>query len=213
MCLVVVLLITGAAQLSKDHFRVQFMELVGHGFFQNRLTIWLEVGFKASYTLLWQPLRLRICIIMILGVYMTFLSTASKTIVLIVEDEYRVALAMSKIVRGLGYTTLIAKNIDAARAMIQKHQHDIHIVIADYGMRGPETGLDFLKWLESQLFQPVRILVSGLNLDPEALEIYEHCHYFLEKPFNLQKLQDVLSFHQPHDQLTSSTGSLLGPTS
>ena len=133
--------------------------------------------------------------------------------VLIVEDEYRVALAMAKIVRGLGYTTLIAKNIDAAKATIQKHQHEVSIVIADYGMRGPETGLDFLAWLEQQDVQPVRILVSGMNLDPDALGIYDHCHYFLEKPFNLQKLQDVLSFHQPHDQLTPSAGSLLGPTS
>lgn len=151
--------------------------------------------------------------ILILGVYMTFSSTASKTIVLIVEDEYRVALAMAKIVRGLGYMTLIAKNIDAAKVMIQKHQHDIHIVIADYGMRGPETGLDFLKWFKTQLFQPIRILVSGMKLDTEALDIYEHCHYFLEKPFNLQKLQDVLQFHQPQEHMTPSMESLLEPTS
>ena len=113
--------------------------------------------------------------------------------VLVLEDELRVALALSRLLTMSGFRVCVARDADQARSLIQGHERAFGIIIADYGMRGGEDGLSFLRWASERTPQTRRILISGLDLIELQDQIQDICHIFLTKPFDRARLQEALA--------------------
>lgn len=76
---------------------------------------------------------------------------------------------------------------------IFERQEEIMAIVADYGLDGEETGLDFLGWAKVHHPSARRILISGLNAGSLHGNIGEICDTFLPKPFDLDQLEEALA--------------------
>lgn len=112
--------------------------------------------------------------------------------ILLLEDEMRVALVLSRMLNALGFQVKIAKDALQARSIIETQYPHFCLIISDYGMRGGEDGLSFLSWAKTQYPQTHRILISGLPLTELRDHIDKACHAFIAKPFDGDKLKEVL---------------------
>ena len=112
--------------------------------------------------------------------------------ILLLEDEMRVALVLSRMLNVLGFQVKIAKDALQARAIIEKQYPHFRLIISDYGMRGGEDGLSFLSWAKLQYPHTHRVLISGLPLTELRESIDKVCHAFIAKPFDGDKLKEVL---------------------
>jgi CheY-like chemotaxis protein len=112
--------------------------------------------------------------------------------ILLLEDEMRVALVLSRMLNTLGFQVKIAKDALQARTIIERQYPHFCLIIADYGMRGGEDGLSFLSWAKVQYPQTHRVLISGLPLSELRETIDKTCDAFLTKPFDGDKLKEVL---------------------
>lgn len=112
--------------------------------------------------------------------------------ILLLEDEMRVAIALSRMLNTLGFQVKIAKDALQARTIIERQYPHFCLIIADYGMRGGEDGLSFLSWAKVQYPHTHRVLISGLPLTELRDTIEKTCNAFLAKPFDGDKLKEVL---------------------
>lgn len=117
----------------------------------------------------------------------------AKSLILILEDEYRVAVAIARMLRRATYRTIIARSVEEAKKLYMVHCHELDIVLADYGMRGEETGLDYLSWVKSQDCNIRRILISGFELHHFHHKMDSCCHAVLQKPFDMKQLELYLN--------------------
>lgn len=112
--------------------------------------------------------------------------------VLLVEDEDLVADVGEKLLRKLGYNTLIARSGIEAIDIFEKNKEGIDIVILDMIMPGMSGGdvFDRLKIIDPG----VKVLLSsGYSLDSQASEILARgCRGFINKPYSLNSLSQKI---------------------
>ena len=110
---------------------------------------------------------------------------------LLLEDEPRVACALSHLITMIGPSIVQTSSVELAQAAFQDDQ-SIRWVLADYGMNGELTGLDFLAWAKEERSEVKRILISGLDIHDIHDEIEAICDDFIPKPFGVEELRAVL---------------------
>ena len=112
--------------------------------------------------------------------------------VLLVEDEDMVAEVGEKLLRKLGYGTLVARSGKEAVDIYEKNKEGIDIVILDMIMPGMGGGdvFDRLKEIDPG----VKVLLSsGYSMNGQASEILARgCLGFINKPFNLKELSQKI---------------------
>lgn len=112
--------------------------------------------------------------------------------ILFVEDEEIVADVLDKLLKVLGYNTLIAGNGKEAIDIYEKNKEGIDLVILDIVMPGMGGGevFDRLKIINPG----VKVLLSsGYSLDGQASEILARgCSGFINKPYNLKELSQKI---------------------
>jgi DNA-binding NtrC family response regulator len=110
-------------------------------------------------------------------------------VVLVLEDVEALARALARALEGGGHVALLARTADEARAVLAASE--VHVVLADYGLPGGETGLDVLRFCRDRRPDVGRILMSGV-IDP--CEVSGAGWFsFLAKPFDVPELLDMIA--------------------
>jgi two-component system cell cycle sensor histidine kinase/response regulator CckA len=112
--------------------------------------------------------------------------------VLIVDDEEIVVGVGKQMLQKLGYSVLIARSGQEAVDVYKNSPDDVDLVLLDMIMPGMEAGdtYDRLKSINSAIKV---LLSSGYALDQKAGAIIDRgCNGFIQKPFNMQILEDKI---------------------
>ncbi len=116
--------------------------------------------------------------------------------ILVVDDEQMVTNACVRMLKQLGYQTMLACSGPEALSVYQEHYQKIDLVLLDMLMPGMSGGdvYDRLKTINPA----VKVLLSsGFSLNNQAQNIlYKGCNGFIQKPYDLNqisaKLREIL---------------------
>ena len=106
-------------------------------------------------------------------------------VILVVEDEVLVRLAVAQHLRRAGYEVMEARNADEALRLLEKA--DVDAVFSDIAVPGSIDGLQLADWLGKYRPEVGIVLTSG-KLHPDGR--YRH---FLGKPYRLADLDLCLA--------------------
>jgi two-component system cell cycle sensor histidine kinase/response regulator CckA len=113
--------------------------------------------------------------------------------VLIVEDDPGIRDLSAKILRRCGYTVLAAEGGDEARAICERHEGVIHVLLSDVmmpGMNGPMVA----KMLRSMRPGLKVVFMSGYaSADVARVGVLQDEAPFLQKPFTPERLANTIS--------------------
>ena len=112
--------------------------------------------------------------------------------VLLVDDEEIVVGVGKQMLEKLGYSVLIARSGQEAVDVYKNRPDDVDLVLLDMIMPGMEAGDTYDK-LKS-INPAIKVLLSsGYGLDHKAGDIIDRgCNGFIQKPFNMQILEDKI---------------------
>ena len=110
---------------------------------------------------------------------------AAAPVILVVEDEVLVRLAVTQHLRQAGYEVLEARNADEALRLLAKA--DVDAVFSDIATPGSMDGLQLADWLREHRPEVGTVLTSG-KLHPDG-----RYRYFLGKPYRLADLDLCLA--------------------
>jgi DNA-binding response OmpR family regulator len=113
---------------------------------------------------------------------------------LVLEDDEVVARGVVRLAGVLGHRATCARNLDEAKSSFLAQPFDL--VLADFGLREGESGLDFLAWVKDAAPQVIRVLTSGAQtaIDANAQTLVQR---FLPKPFGRAELLLLLQSAVP----------------
>ncbi|KAA3619592.1 MAG: PAS domain S-box protein [Calditrichaeota bacterium] len=113
--------------------------------------------------------------------------------VLVIEDEAIVKNVISSMLRRLEYHVLTVKNGREAQEICQSLGDQINVILLDMGL--PDMPGEFLFPLLKENCPDSKIIIcSGYSIDGPAQNLLEKgADAFLQKPFNLAVLSDVLA--------------------
>jgi CheY-like chemotaxis protein len=110
--------------------------------------------------------------------------------VLIVEDEFLIALGASELLKEAGYDTVETSNADEAVAVLERRP-DIKVVFTDIRMPGTMDGLA-LAWCVRDRWPPVKIIVTSGHHTIRAGDLPEG-GVFIPKPYCDREVASALS--------------------
>src|ERR1700760_4744145 len=105
---------------------------------------------------------------------------AKRPTVLIVEDEFIIALGAAELLKDAGYDTVEASNADDAVRVLESGR-DIEAVFTDIRMPGSMDGLE-LAWCVRNRWPPVKIIVTSGHHTIRAGDLPEG-GVFIPKPY------------------------------
>ncbi len=125
--------------------------------------------------------------------------------ILVVDDEPFILTSLQDMLRELGYTVLVANGGLAALETFDTHHDAIDLVILDMimpDMGGAET-YDLIKAKRPE----VKVLLSsGYSMNQLAEDILSRgCNGFLQKPFNLTKLSQMVNSALKGDRIEGTS--------
>ena len=108
--------------------------------------------------------------------------------IFLVDDEEMIIEVNQKILKALGYKTMIARSGKKAIEIYKNNQEKINMVIMDMIIPGM-SGKDFYGNLK-KIDPEIKVLLSsGYSISGQAAEILEHgCNGFIQKPFKMREL-------------------------
>ena len=83
---------------------------------------------------------------------------ASRPTVLIVEDEFLIAISVATVFQKAGFETIEASNADEAIAILKKR--DVDLIFTDVRMPGSMDGLKLARYVRDR-WPPVKIMVTS----------------------------------------------------
>ena len=83
---------------------------------------------------------------------------ASRPTVLIVEDEFLIAISVATVFQKAGFETVEASNADEAIAILKKR--DVDLIFTDIRMPGSMDGLKLARYVRDR-WPPVKIMVTS----------------------------------------------------
>jgi len=125
-------------------------------------------------------------------VHVTPLRNGKETI-LVVDDESNIIEVTEELLQSLGYNVITALSGEEALDIFRKSHHEIDLVILDMVMPGISGGETFGHIKDIRNDAKV-LLSSGYSLKGDAKKIMANgCNGFIQKPYNLEKLSEVLN--------------------
>jgi CheY-like chemotaxis protein len=123
--------------------------------------------------------------------------------VLVVDDDEESRELLSEVLSGNGYSVQAVGDVTTALRELGRDEQ-YALVIAD--LRMPDgTGLELLRDLRRQKFEPALVLMSSFISDSERnLALQLGAQALLEKPFRLSEMLQVVA------ELTAASASLKG---
>ncbi|WP_247878323.1 PAS domain S-box protein [Azospirillum sp. TSO22-1] len=110
-------------------------------------------------------------------------------LILVIDDEPLVRLGLQAMLEGWGYRVLSAGSVEEAVRHIESGAWP-HAILADYRLRGGETGLDAIRAIHGRLNTAVPATVITGDTAPERLvEVREGGYALLHKPVAAHELR------------------------
>ena len=118
--------------------------------------------------------------------------------IMLVDDEGVILDITSRALKGLGYEVVIARDGREALSYYEKSGNNIDLVIIDLVM--PEMGAgECIKGLKKLNHSLPVILSTGYGLTGKAREIIDDGCRFIQKPYNIQELSEVIAMAMNRD--------------
>ena len=118
--------------------------------------------------------------------------TPTKDSVMLVEDDPAILKLTTRILESLGYHVFSAANGTEALATYQEHHASIGVVLTDVQM--PDiSGRELAIQLRNDSPELPIVFVSGYAQDQLAEDTDMERVFFVQKPFNKAKLQDIVN--------------------
>jgi DNA-binding NtrC family response regulator len=114
-------------------------------------------------------------------------------IVLVVEDEILIRLAIADHLRDAGLTVYEAANGTEAVDLITHHGRDIDAIFSDIMMPGAIDGLGLLTWVAQHDPDLPIILTSGVPPQDTTTDQLNDAGLFFLKPYNMDRVAAVLT--------------------
>jgi DNA-binding NtrC family response regulator len=119
--------------------------------------------------------------------------TARPNIVLVVEDEILIRLALADHLRDAGLTVYEAANVAEAIDLLTHHGSDIDAIFTDIMMPGPMDGLVLCEWAAQHCPGLPVIMTSGVQDQDAIVRDLERAGLFFLKPYNMDHVAAVLT--------------------
>jgi CheY-like chemotaxis protein len=103
-------------------------------------------------------------------------------VILIVEDEILIRVAVAEYLRRAGYRVVEAADAAEAIAVFSSGEL-IDVVLCDVDLPGTMDGLSLARWIKRRPSAPPVLLTSGRGLGLSA-----RTEFFIAKPYRLQEL-------------------------
>ena len=103
--------------------------------------------------------------------------------ILIVEDEFLISLAITEELEAHGCVVTSAYNADEAIAILESHS-DIEVVVTDIDMPGSMDGLRLAAAIRDR-WPPIKVIVTSGKITPRNLP---HQVAFLAKPYTVNDI-------------------------
>lgn len=120
-------------------------------------------------------------------------SAVRPNIVLVVEDEILIRLALADHLRDSGLTVYEAANGAEAIDLLTHHRHDIDAIFTDIMMPGPIDGLALHAWAAQHCPAVPVILTSGAPGESAIVRTLETAGLFFLKPYNMDHVAALLT--------------------
>ncbi|HWV15894.1 MAG TPA: sigma-54 dependent transcriptional regulator [Cellvibrio sp.] len=121
--------------------------------------------------------------------------TMNKPAILVIEDNREIRLSARFVLEDMGFKIVEAENPPQAMALLKQQRADVILLDMNFEMdttSGAE-GLSFLEWLQQQLWDiPVVAMTAWSNTELVVKAMQLGAGDFIEKPWNNQRLQQVL---------------------
>jgi DNA-binding NtrC family response regulator len=119
-------------------------------------------------------------------------AAARPSIVLVVEDEILIRLALADHLRDSGVTVYEAANGAEAVDLLTHHGGDIDAIFTDIMMPGPIDGLALYSWATEHCPGVPVILTSGVQHQDPIVCHLESAGLFFLKPYNMDRVAALL---------------------
>ena len=118
--------------------------------------------------------------------------TGHPSLILVIDDEPLVRTGLQAMLESWGYRVLTAGSIQDAVLLVESGKWP-DAILADYRLRGGETGLDAIKAVRERLDVPVPATVITGDTAPERLvEVQTGGHALLHKPVAADELRNAV---------------------
>ena len=111
------------------------------------------------------------------------------TVILIIEDEFLVRLAVAAYLRDSGYTVIEVSNASEALIVVASQTH-IDLVFSDIRIPGWMDGEVLANWLSIRRPEIPVILTSGVIAPP--LKYKTNAFRFIPKPYSLAHVENAI---------------------
>ena len=106
---------------------------------------------------------------------------------LVIEDDVRMAGLLSRGLRQEGWAVDVAQDAVDARHAVSSTPYDV--VVCDVGLPGPESGLDWCRWLRAEgMWTPVLMLTARTDVSDRIAGLDCGADDYLGKPFAFGEL-------------------------
>ena len=118
----------------------------------------------------------------------------SGVVVALIEDEAKVLTGTQMTLEDWGCRVIGAETIDAALAKIAENEQRPDVIIADFHLRGEETGIMAIERIRRFVGKPIPALIITGDTDSGRLrEAAENGHTLVHKPVRSDQLQRLIA--------------------
>jgi DNA-binding NtrC family response regulator len=113
----------------------------------------------------------------------------SLKVVLTVEDEFLISLALGDMLEAAGYEVIATSNADEAITVLESRP-DVRLIITDVDMPGSMDGLKLAAAVRDR-WPPVKIIVTSGKQRPTESSMPDGS-FFMPKPYTTTQLSDAV---------------------
>lgn len=118
---------------------------------------------------------------------------AHSYVVLVVEDEVLIRMAIADHLRDTGLKVYEAGNALEAVDLLSHYGHEIDVVFSDIMMPGTMSGLGLVDWVDQNHPSIPVVLTSGVpDLSQKVVDL-RHAGMFFLKPYDMDKVAHLIT--------------------
>jgi DNA-binding NtrC family response regulator len=118
---------------------------------------------------------------------------AEQYVVLVVEDEILIRLAIADHLRDAGFRVYEAANAHEAVDLLTHYANEIDTVFSDIMMPGPMDGFGLMGWIATNCPAVPVVLTSGVSNMNQTIVSMRAAGLFFLKPYDMDKVAEIIT--------------------
>jgi two-component system, response regulator PdtaR len=115
------------------------------------------------------------------------------SVVLVVEDEILIRMAIADHLRDAGFKVYEAANAHEAVDLLTHYGNEIDTVFSDIMMPGPMDGLALMAWIADNGTDVPVLLTSGVTSFGPKIDEMRKAGLFFVKPYDMDKVTEAIA--------------------